>query len=494
MTPISPKLTGAILAILLIAAYVASLLTLGIPGGLLFLVVPMLILVAKSPRRLLLFYWCCALLSPTLEIILPVPGMKQAETLLAIGLIALLFMDIAINGRSNPETGTFRKFVLVFLVILGLSAYANRTPTLPTIHFALSYAKPFFLFLYTIRFFTPKFCRQLIVVFAVSCLVQIAANAAAYIGLNPLPRIFGRVFVDFSVGTLYGCNHVAYFMVAFLILLTVAMKHLRDLPLRYSVLVLSLMALAAAQLFLTFTSHAIILFVPTGILLWAWILLRRESRPASLGLILAVGCAILAFIAYQRTISNMSNTPEMLLRSEEWEKPWYIIKYGFKGLAYKRVFLLSWGFLPHPLLGAGPANFASPLAFNYLRPLAMQYMSDHMLALQWMDRQTASSILGGMHTGMASLWGDLGPFGFITFWGAHIYALLHIWRNVCANKYIDTYQSVLAEASLFIVIFYLLLNTLMDTSMYAHLNVGIWIWLAAVWIPIRETHLGSEAT
>jgi hypothetical protein len=138
--------------------------------------------------------------------------------------------------------------------------------------------------------------------------------------------------------------------------------------------------------------------------------------------------------------------------------------------------------LPYPLLGGGPGNYTSRTAFLTGRPLAqLPHMFDLYISSDPGYTSARTSVLASPRTGYITLWGELGPAGMLLYWGMYVYAAVRVWRQSRRRLYVDPHRHILAQAFVPSVIAFLIVNALRDIGVVLVLNVGLWIWAAAVW-------------
>jgi hypothetical protein len=164
---------------------------------------------------------------------------------------------------------------------------------------------------------------------------------------------------------------------------------------------------------------------------------------------------------------------------------------GPKPLAYKEVFLDADKHLPVPLLGGGPGNYTSILAFDNLRPRAfLPHMLIHYSDV-YRKLTYSGSVLSSPRSGFITIYGELGPMGFFLFWGGYLYVVWVIFRQLIEGKYIDTSREIMAAAFIPSMLVLVLLNILLDSVRGLHLNLGMWIWAAMVWRPCKPAEVNE---
>jgi len=449
------------------------------------LVVLMLI---GSPMKLLGLLWGMTLLAPSLEVILPAILVKGSEQVLGLFILVLVLGQIVIT-RSIPAGLRVMTFTAVGLLCLVVTTgLINDIAILSTGFAFLSYFKHYWILFFVVSHVRFRHARSVYFGTLAAFGVQILANIAIMLGLNPVPHLLGRGVEDAHVGTLADAHGVAYYMVGALILL-IARLRAKSTPLRKGLLVAAIL-LALVQFFITFAMHAYVLLV-VGLVAQQLLFGRKWFKGAT-----ALGALALIMVVVFGSLLSLGPFEEF---KETYATPqdvryrWELMKRGPKFRAYEEVFVHGDRHMRYPLLGAGLGNYTSVIAFMGNRPLARQPHMSYFYTTRREDVHLGGSILASPRTGYISLYGELGPLGLVLFWGAYVYAGYRIWRQTRDGMYTDKYRRALAEAFVVGVILFLVVNMIRDMEVTLFLSLGLWIWAGLLWNPLSEEDEAGES-
>ncbi|MBN1556664.1 MAG: hypothetical protein JW951_00800 [Lentisphaerae bacterium] len=472
----STRIIAPIAAVVTLLAAVAFWNVLGPIGGAapaIFFVAAMLL---SKPKALLLSFWAVTLFIPTIEILAPPLLVKILEQTFGVALLGVLLADAVIQRKRLPGTQVMNGLVIGFLATAAISAFINRVPAMPLAFYLLTYTKHYWVFYFALRFLEPKDCRMIFRVMLVSFAVQFPFNLAYYVGLNPLPNMIWRRFVDASIGTVGACNVVGYFMLACICLL---IAYGRRAALRNRVKAFVFGVVAFVQFFFTYTIHAYPLLAGAVVMQYALFRKRATGTLARIVLILGVTLLLMAALV---SVGPLSHASRQIFSVDTWRYNWERMKEGPKLEAYREVLLRGSRYLNYPFLGGGPGNYTSNIAFIMNRPLAqLPHMFYRYEALDRRRVSMGGSILSMTRTGVIALWGEVGPVGFFLFWGAYVYAGWRVWRQTRNGRYHSRCRQALAEAFVPVMTVYMILNVITEMVPIHQLNLGLWIWAAAVW-------------
>lgn len=475
----SVRLTSAIAVTVACLLILFSAWSMGIVG----LVIPaafliMLVLTGRPPS-LLLFFWGITMVVPSLELFLPNVFVKVIEQSLALCILGVVLGKYCITKQVPQGAGFINRAMIVLLFWIGVATIVNRVPAKSVVFYLLTYVKPFWVFYFALTFLEKRHVRQFFVVFAVSVAAQVVFNLLYYAGVNPLPALAYRSFVDASIGTVGTCTHVAYFLIGFLCILSAVVKRVRTLS--GLLLAYAAMAVCAIQFSLTYSFHAYPLLF--GSVAMQGILFRKRMFGSGRRIVIpvaAVAVVIAVFMAMGPGSEAMGRTFSAPRMRHLWDRT----VYGIKGNSYRQVFLHARHYLPYPWIGGGPGNYTSNIARLTRRPLAsLQHLTYREYAFNRRQVSLGGSIMTIPLTGFVTLWGELGATGFFTFWGIHIYAVLRILKRLRAGMYEYRIQQILAEAFVPTMTMFVVLNVLVEAIAIMHIAIPLWIWAAVVWNP-----------
>jgi len=485
----NPKLLPLIATL---ATVIAALVLCNIFGLMGLVLVPLFFAAAmlvSQPKKVLLLFWIMTLITPTADRLLPEFFVKVVEQMFGLYLLAIIVFASIITRQPIPGTKVVNRILVGLLTLMAISAVANKVPPSSVLFYMLTYMKHFWIFYYTLRFVEDKDSRKMFWAIIVTFGIQVLFNVASYLGLNPIPYVFRRGFADASLGTLGGSHYVGYYMIACMFLLIACFKQFPSI--RHQLMSLLGTCVALVQFVLTFTLHAYPFLV--GGLAFQHVLFSRRSLGALLKTLPVLSLlAVLGILFF--AAGPWAYDMDQYLSLDPWIRQLDVVRRGYKGQAYKEIFLRASDHLPYPFLGGGPGNYSSSIAGFLGRPLSrlphlayLWFATDPSARLQL----ESGSIMYGTGSGMIALWGELGPLGLLLYWGFYVYAGGRVWRQTRAGLYTNMYKRVMAEAFVCIVPMMLGINILIDAIALLPLTLGFWIWAACVWNP-SENETATE--
>ena len=434
------------------------------------------VLLLARPRMLLACYWGWSALGYTISSLFYRRFFGYFDEMFVAGMLTVVLGEFIINRRRDPATHKVDNAVVVLLVLSAVSGYFNHVRLMPALRFLsayLGFLPVFYLSLQHLRGFPAR--RFFLVLLAVMG-IQVVLNTAWLVGVNPLPN-FSRGTPDFAIGTMGGCDLVAYFTLFLLFALLPLWRRFPRLFPRLLVLGLALVLLF--QFYITFTNHAYLLLA--GGLALQIFFLFRDMRLRLLAV--AGGILLIILLAVGSSHSSASGNPSTLsvLSPSHLAVRFDAMLSGTKGQVYYNVFCRAPADMPVPLLGAGPGNFGSAIGVESRSALAEQHLNYFFLDYSGRMQMYGSSITQNVITGVIALWSELGVIGFLYFFGLHVYAMRRVWRQLRRGCYRDRWLAVLAEAFIPSMATLLVLSILTDIFTNDLLGGGIWIWAALVW-------------
>ncbi|MDP6630900.1 MAG: hypothetical protein QGH42_13680 [Kiritimatiellia bacterium] len=484
---LSPRLIAALSIVgTLIVLVVATQMT-GFAGIVAPLALVGAVLLCAKPMLLLLAFWGFTVMVPVLELLVSPSMVKLLEHGLSLYILALVTATGILKRRSLLDAKPFNVLLATLIGAMAISGVANAVPAKSLAYFALTYLKHIWVFSFVLFFAGSRRGRLLFWGLLGTALLQVVFNLAFLAGINPLPHMLGRAGVDQAIGTFGGCSQVSYFMLAAMFLLfayTRVAKVLRRKIAAYAAWITALLQFAFAYALHSYPLLFLGLAVQHALCLRQH--LQRTLRFLGQTLLLAV---VLLIFVRKETIFHDHYS---VFSTRIWRTSAESALGGAKMDSYREVFLKGHRHLRYPLLGGGPGNYTSYVAQITGRPKA--YLP-HLLELGVLShlRRHTGSILQAPRSGFITLWGELGPLGCLAYWGMYIYAAIHVLRQLRRNAYSDFYQRICAEAFIPAMVVFIVLNTLRDALILAHLNSGLWIWAAAVWKPIAADENDDSA-
>ncbi|NKB23696.1 MAG: hypothetical protein GKR87_04835 [Kiritimatiellae bacterium] len=398
------------------------------------------------------------------------------DELLVVVLLGILFFHHIQDRLHLPELKLIKLVLIGLISLVVFSAIANQVPKKLAFHFVLQYARFFLIFYYSYVFLSVKDLKAVYLSFSSLFLLQVLMNVGWLLSINPLPSWAENSRADFAIGIGLGANLIAYFSICF-ICVHIAVLLDTDQP-RRRMFSFLMVLIGLFQLFVSYTFHAyILLFLCVGyqIFIASRSVQKQLFLVASVTLICALFVGLTLYVSSDRFVSNAFDLRNL---SNRWASMWR----GPKGQSYKNNLV----YLPKDcsvfyLAGAGPGNGGSTVARINRRPLADRYFNWVDLSFKRRTLSEGGSITGGPMTGILSIWSDLGPLGFMVYWGLHLYTIYYITFKSRRGHYTDFYQRVFSQAFPSVMGMYIVLNILTDYIYLAFMSGGVWFLAACVW-------------
>ena len=474
------RLNTAIIIFLFIIALLIGIVFAGMKGFFAVAISLFGMILISRPGLLLLFYWLYVLWIPFLSQIVLFGGRLQfGDELLALCLLGVLISQLIIRKSLQPKLDPLLLLILISLFFTALSAFANTSSKKNILRFLLIYYRFVIVFYYSVYLVTNRKAKLLFRCIIATFVLQMLLNFGWAIGINPLPnRSIGTA--DFCLGTGISANNVAYYMIAFsLIIISYINSPLG--PRKQFWFVVWLIPVFV-QIYLTYTVHAYFLLPVIG--LFHWVLFTgKKNRILTLAIcsLLVIGLSLCVRHGFGKHSRLINQTASYDYAKRRFDR----MIHGVKGQLYANVFFHAMKDMRFPLLGAGPGNFTSPMAMATETLLVAKYVPLYYITNSGYIITTRGSITEYPYTGMTTIWGELGPVGFLVYWGLHVYASFHVYLQLKRRQYKTFHQHVLAQAYVSVMIMYIGLNTILDFANHAFLSNGIWIWAGCVWYPLE---------
>ncbi len=447
-----------------------------------FLAASMLI---GHPRRLILVLFILAAVHPTITNLYSHWILQMSDKLLALLLLAVVMVNFSKDRSDRSDLRLFNRCLFMFLGLAAVGTVINRVPPIQVLRFFLTYASfvPAFYMVYW--FIRPNAADARRIVYCILALtaLQLVLNLGWLVGVNPLPNPT-ILKVDFAIGTLGGCNIVAYLMASVIFLLFAMFHNFPDL--KQKLLTAFGGLLTAFQLILTFTFHVLPLL---ALLVFAQTFYGVKALRYKLAMIAMIAVFTIGFLYVKSDprLSRVFDLPaEDVMTVSEFRNRWQQMWSGSKGQAYYNIFVHARRDMPAWFIGAGPGNFASGIGSVHNSMLAEKYIN--YIYLTWSGRLEVAggSITQHVTTGLSAIYSEFGPLGVLLFFGLHIMAAAHVLRLFRRKAYRTPIRRALAEAFIPTMLLYLGLNLISDFFHNTFLQVGIWMWAGAVWKPDAE--------
>lgn len=431
-----------------------------------------------KPRVLLFMYFAWICTAGFIQMAIPIGGLSYADELFNIAIATAWLGGVAIVKRPRRrDMLVFNRTVLFLLIFTMLSALLNRI-SLPALHFTSTYLGFIFVFYFALNHTQENDAKIVFVFSLVLLFIQLFLNAGWMFGFNPVYNFFAGS-VDFAVGSLNGCNIVAYFCVFFITL--VIGRWTERMNGWQSLLCIGSGVLALIQLYYTFTFHAYIFLVIAVVIQLGFRFFVGKIRLSTIFVVIVLSTVGISGFVLLSDEVRTELRQQFSIDSLKYR--WMVMSQGPKGEVIRNVFVRSAEDIPYPILGAGPGNFASAIGIQYRSFLAEKYVNYFYLTYTGRLELQGGSITQHFGGGYVGIWSELGPFGFILFIGLNIGAFLRIARNYTHNYYTPGPQMALAEAYLASAVIMVFLNFITDMLSMDVVTCGMWFFAAILWNP-----------
>jgi len=438
------------------------------------------------PRHLLFTYWLWVSFLSVIAQISNNPAVRYADELLSVALIGISAFTYIQMRKTSGETRGLKKGIMAFLIVIIASFLVNRSPIANAINFSLSYFSFPFVFYVAYTMLDRRHWRYLFGAIVGLMLIQFALNIGWRLGVNPLPnKYMGTANIaDMAQGTFASSAFVAYFTAAVFFLLFSALRLNR----KYRFWIMLLLAVAAVQLYITYTNHAYAYFV---LLLPIYLIISKASARIYLaagGLLLLVA-AIFVLLSAQDTYraesfgakSQLEDNFDQRNLQQRWDK----FVHGPKIELITRITVENAQKKPFLwLLGNGPGYGLSAVGMERGSDFAWEYLGAFVANSDMFAESGMTSITGSFYSGILSIWSELGVAGYVLYVGLYIYAIRRVIWRLFRNQYTDLFQHVLAEGFVMAMLLFLLVSVMTDIFWGKSFVVGLWIWAAMVWDPV----------
>jgi hypothetical protein len=438
-----------------------------------WMVVPVLIGIAwmlGDAKILLAGYWLWATVGEYAYQITAENRLRYGdELLLGLVLVAIVF-DQAMRRRRLHELRPMLLMFIALCALLALSHLVNRGVLTKTAVTGVQYYRPFILGYLAYITLGPDTLPAAVRFFLATLFFQLGLNLGWLLGFAPLPHPGIYTGVDFAVGTM-GSSLLVGYTTCIGIVLCVCVAWATQRPI-YGVAALALLG----SFVMTNTFHGYVFLA----VMFAVLLLVPVRR--LLFHLLAVGGIItlllLVFWVLPNVLPEFPVLNEFAVRGQE-------LMTGRKMAAYSMHLSELPKDVPVFLLGAGPGNLGCAMA-DETGYLPVKYHGTGYTQ-QELAQTIGGSIIAHTHTGLLSIWSDMGPIAFLLYWGAHLYAIGRVWRAYYYGSYQHPWQRAVAQAFIPVMTLYLMVAFMTDLVHTALWGFIPWVWAATVWTPIRQT-------
>jgi len=441
------------------------------------------ILCLNRPRVLLAAYFGFIGVSGYMLLFLRNPVAGLLDEFFTLVIFCIWLAQHMIKRTVIKDQGRFMVLSLLLLAVVFISFLVNRSSPIGMLHFGMTYLSFIPVFLMVREQWLPAligvFSRWMILFMA----VQVVLSVSWLAGINPMPN-FRQLWADRGIGTFGNCAYVGYLCVACISVLLNLGE--RSLPLRLRIAQFIGLGVLGVMFFLTFTIHA----YPALLLCCAWWArahyIRHKSNPIFLMLVTAlIGMVLTVAVMWSQTVRSKDTN----IRYFEHEKAMSImasVVRGPKGVAYRGFFIEVPRQLPFPLLGAGPGNGGSMVAFDRRAPLANRYINYVYESIIGQRMMASGSIMVSPHVGLLAIYSDIGFLGCLLYYGLHLLPILRLWRLYNSNAYEVYWQKHLAYAMIPVATAWLFLSTIFDALNFDFLTSCLWAAFALAWSPLKR--------
>jgi len=437
------------------------------------------VILLGHPRILLFTYlWVMGVIA-LLQLAVPLAQIKYLDEVFGITLFGIFFGHIAVRKMAFSDGKRFGKIASMMFGFIILSWLINRGGLRPALQTMASYFSFIPAYIIAIKHLKKSDYKLLIIGTIIFFWINFILNIAWQLGINPLPNFaialwkqsggHSSGFVDYATGTLGGCNYVAYFCVMFFFLLASMLRS--PLPLGKTLRLWMKITLPCVliQLYLTFTNHAYMLFalvlIPYFLISGLW------KKWWAIGGATVVIFAIPFIITSSEDLQKNFSEENLTYRYEK-------LSDSAKVQLYDQLLIGNLSREPmHWLLGVGPGEGIGPIGKDNLTPFALKMLLPFYQSTgQKMRSMQMSSISGNTTSGIFTIWGDFGLVGFLIFISFYLWLVTICLRY--SLKRDRTESTVIAEFLVPALLFFLMINILIDIVAIEAIVIWIWIWAA----------------
>lgn len=387
------------------------------------------------------------------------------EMLLCLILVAVIF-EHSLRRKVYPDLKGATTTFFLLIILLALSYLVNRGSMLRAGVTGLQYLRPFLLGYLAYTTVAPDDLPGAARLFTGVLIFQLLINLSWAFELPFIPHPGIYTGIDFAVGTMGSSLLVGYTACLGIVLSLAIVFELH----RPGYLVVT--ALVFVSLILTNTAHAYA-FLALMLIALALLPARRLLAQVITGFG-ALTVVALLFVLLQVMLPQVFSLDAYVRRGTDLLR-------GRKMDAYVQHFTQLHHDVPVFLLGAGPGNLGCAMADERMY-LPAKYHSWKFQGPE-MAEIASGSIIAHTHTGLLSIWGDMGPVSFLLYWGLHVYAIIRVTRAYRRGAYAHPWQRVFARSFVPCMVLYLLVAFMTDLVHSALWGMMPWAWAGTVWTP-----------
>ena len=438
------------------------------------------------PEKMLMAYICWALVSQLIQLVLPGP-FSYIDELLIVGCIAVLIGQRALLRRRLLS---YKLFVALFvaLVTTGVaSSLISKGPLVSLINGLVTYFTfPFLMYLaYECR--SEKSMRLFVLIFIVFLCIQVVLNMGWIAGVNPLPNLHAmqRNYRDMCHGTLNSAQWLGYVMIWLVFLFISLGRHLPSGGWKRAGYFFAFVA--GIQFMFTYTNHAYLYLA--GCAGCYLLIIARNRRQLFKYVMLLSIFAVVAFSAGQLASSKIYSYEEhddfgQIFSVRNLQNRYDKFVYAPKMQLIRKVTVDWRKTSPEEwFVGMGIGNGTSAIGMTRVSPGAYELLAEYYLTATGQQERYGNSIMESTHSGLVTLWSEVGVVGFLLYQALSLMVLFRIWKNLKHKVYHNVYQLILAEAFVPAMVLYIISSFLTD-AYFLDAWLLIWIWAGFVLSPI----------
>lgn len=443
-----------------------------------------------KPSLLIVLYWVWnAVLQHATRRFVPDGSFLKliGEILLLLAVFCFLF-TYSIRRGDTKETNGYLKWTYALYAVIFISILFNGLAPKNLIYSFTSYYLFPLVFLATAFFMKPTaVTMKWIIKLSMGLLfLCVPLNIGGFLGIVPWAR--DKLLVDRAMGTFNTQGVMGFYSIGTLFMCLGMMVHAQNSKSKRRWTVGAIVSLLTFVM--TFNIH---MYVYLIVLYIGFVFLFKEGRVLKLSL--AGVCAVSLFVGILVAPSIMGIdqdefSSEVLSQFDPQYIQYRIDRFfdSPKMELFHRVVIDNASWRPMEwLLGNGPGQGTGRVGVRFLSSPALEYLGEFYFSVSSTQELAGRSVMSSPHIGILSIWTDIGAIGFLVYIVLHIFAALHLLRNVWLGKYSNRTQLVIAESCVLWLALLVMASMVMSDLFYRHeLLGGIWIVTALVWTPIGE--------
>ncbi len=434
---------------------------------------------SSNPRVLLFGSLAVLSVAPLLRTVVPIGPVKFLDEVVIVSLFGVFLGHVAFHRMSFREAGTFGKIALAMLGWAALTWVINRGSPRGAFQCFVSYFSFIPVYILSLRYLKISDFKGFLVGTMVFLWINVALSIGWLYEFNPLPLPPGIKGIDRGVGTLAGCNFVAYFCAMFFFLLLSVLIHKVTSAAVKKWAGLTMVVLFA-MLYLAYTNHAYMFlaaaFIPYAFFSGLW--KRRAILFVGLGITVAVMAAFTFSDVWKTYFSkdNIEFRMEMLSKSAKVQIMGDLLVDNYHSMPF------TW------FVGNGPGNGMGPIGKNNTTPFALKMLLPYYRAgaMEMKTTMQMGSITGNTTSAVFTLWGDFGLIGTGVFVSFYLWLMFRC-ISVIKHENVNSSRRAIAEFLVGAIPFFIVVNIVIDVFLIKSFAVWVWMWAALMNLPDETT-------